>query len=240
MEIMQNMDKTLDNFYFDSFSSYIVFSLFMIGLIMMFVKKEQKIIWTFLFPFIVFLFYIFKSGFNFYHQNYYIIPIVPVMALVAGYALSLCRKKWIIVAILIIGVGESISNQQHDFFIKDCEKYKMSLEPIMNGISHKNDLIVINGNGNPQMNYLSHRKGWNCTDQQLYDHSYLNQIIAKNCKYIIINKHSNVDLNKLDLSYNISFENEDFLILNTSNTGNSTEHISDNSTDTSFYHCSLF
>jgi len=216
-EIIENIGKVLDNFYFDSFSSYLVFSLFIIGIVLMFVRKDKKMIVAFLLPFVVFLLYIFKSGFYFYHHNYYIIPFVPIMALVAGYSISLIQKKWLYLSILILGVGESIANQQHDFFIKESEKYKMSLEYIMDKISKKDDLILINGNSNPQMIYLSHRKGWTCSDEQLSDTSYVRSVFAKKCKFVVINKHSHVNMSS---SLNNVFENEDFLILETSTTAN--------------------
>jgi len=139
------------------------------------------------------------------------------MALVAGYSISLIQKKWLYLSILILGVGESIANQQHDFFIKESEKYKMSLEYIMDKISKKDDLILINGNSNPQMIYLSHRKGWTCSDEQLSDTSYVRSVFAKKCKFVVINKHSHVNMSS---SLNNVFENEDFLILETSTTAN--------------------
>ncbi len=216
-EIIQNTGKTLDNFYYDSFSSFLVFSLFIIGIVLMFIRKDKKIIIAFVLPFIIFLIFMFKSGYYFYHHSYYIIPFVPIMALVAGYSVSLIQKKWLYLTILILGVGECIANQQHDFFIKESEKYKMSLESTMDKISKKDDLILINGDCNPQMIYLSHRKGWNCTNEQLLDTSYVASVVSKNCKYIVINKHSQVNMTS---SLNTVFENKDFLILDATTTAN--------------------
>jgi hypothetical protein len=218
IEIVENLGKTLDNFYFDSFSSYIVFSIFISGVFIMFLKKDKRMIITFSLLFLVFVIYIFKSGFYFYHHNYYIIPFVPVMALVAGYALSLMKNKWVFITILILGVGESIANQQHDLFVKKTEKYKMSIEPIMDSVSHTDDLILINGNGNPQLIYLSNRKGWNCSDEQLSDKAYINTVIDNNCKFIVINKHSHADLETVNLLFKTVFENDDFLVVKTSTT----------------------
>jgi hypothetical protein len=212
-EIINNIGKTLKNFYFYSFSSYIIFFIFSIGLLALFIQKERKLLIAFFLLFAVFLVYMFKSGFFFFHHNYYIIPFVPMMSLVAGYALSLIKKKWLLLTLLIVGVTESIGNHQHDFFIKDSEKYKMTLEPIMDKISQKDDLILINGNENPQMIYLSHRKGWNCNDDQLFDSTFVKNVAAKNCKYLVINKHNNINFQKLNLPFKQIFENSDFLIM---------------------------
>lgn len=215
IEISENLGKTLDNFYFDAFSSYIIFLLFLAGMFIMFIRTDRRMIIGFLLPFIVFVVYIFKSGFYFYYHNYYIIPFVPVMALVAGYALSFIQKKWILLALLILGVGEGIANQQHDFFNKSSERYKLELEQIMDKISDKEDLVTINGNGNPQMMYLAHRKGWNCSDEQISDESFLKGVIERNCKFIIINKHYYANIQNLSLPFPVVFESDDFVIFAT-------------------------
>lgn len=209
-EIKGHLGEALDNFYFDSFSSYLTFSLFVIGLVMIFINKQKKLFVVFILPSALFLIYIFKSGSYFYHHNYYIIPFVPIMALVAGYSISLIQNKYLCLILLIAGVTESIANQQHDFFIKKSEKYKASLESVMDKVSDKNDLVAINGNGNPQLIYLSNRKGWNCTNEQLSDSIYLKTLRSKNCKYLIMDKHTATNVN---LPFSKVFENENFLIL---------------------------
>lgn len=213
-EIVENIEKVFYNFYFNAFSGYVVFSIFLVGLIFMFNKKEKKIMSIFILTFSAFLVYIFKSGFYFYHHNYYIIPFVPVLALVSGYAISLINKKWILTSLLAISVIESIANQQHDLFTNDSEKYKLTLESIMDQVSEKDDLILINGNMNPQLIYLSNRKGWNCTDEQLLDESFINEVINRNCKFIVINKNANLNVDNINPSLISCFENENFLILN--------------------------
>ena len=211
-DVLQNIGKVLDNFYFDAFSGYIIFSFFLFGIVLMFVMRNSKVIWAFVLVFTIFVIYIFKSGAYFYDQNYYIIPFVPVMAFVAGFTLSFIQRKWILISILLLGIGESIVNQQHDFFIKESEKYKMTLETIMDKVSSKNDLIVINGNGNPQTIYLSHRKGWNCSDEQLSDMIFINEITEKGCRFIVVNKHLTADINNLKEIFGTIFEDEHFVV----------------------------
>lgn len=211
-EISENLSKTLDNFYFDAFSGFIMFAVFLTGLFLMIYKKNLRLILAFELTFAVFLIYIFKSGFFFYHHNYYIIPFVPVMALVAGYTISLIQKKWLLLVVLLTGVTESIANQQHDFFIKDSEKYKLTLESITDTYSGRNDLILINGDGNPQLMYLAHRKGWMCSNDQLSDTTYINAVVNKSCRVAVINKHSEPNTAYLDSTFNKVFDNDDFRI----------------------------
>jgi hypothetical protein len=91
----------------------------------------------------------------------------------------------------------------------------MSLEGIMNRFSTKDDLILVNGNGNPQMMYLSHRKGWDCVDWQVTELRHIIKIVKPNCKFIVINKNNNKELKELELPLDKVFENQDFLIYNT-------------------------
>ncbi len=215
-EIISHPGETLHNFYFSSFYSYILFTLFIAGFVLMFIKKDKKMIIAFFLPFFVFLIYMFRSGYYFYHHNYYIIPFVPVMALVAGYAATFIRKQWVYVSLLVLGTGESIANQHQDFFIRRSETYKLSIEKVMDQVSTRDDLILINGNGNPQLIYFSHRKGWNCHDEELSDTVFLRQVIAKKCKFIVVDKHTGAKVAGLR-GLDQVFENENFLICKTEN-----------------------
>ena len=212
-DIIENMGKTLDNFYFGALLSFIFFACFLAGIVIMFLKKDFKVIRAFVLVFAVFIVYIFKSGIFFYQQSYYMIPFAPIMALVAAFALSFIRKKWILILVVSFGVIEGIANQHHDFFIKETEKYKMELEAVMDTISNKDDLIVVNASPNPQLIYLSHRKGWNCTSEELSDSVFMDNIIEKGCKYIVVNKHSTADINNLKRIYDRIYEDNNFIIL---------------------------
>ena len=187
--IVGNMGKTLENFYFNSFYSYAALLSFCWGLYRMFKAKNRGLTFIFTSMFVVFLIYMLKSGYHF-HQNYYIIPFVPIMALVAGYGMAQINKKWLVLLLLIASIGEGIANQQHDFFIKKSMKPLLNLEPIADRISKRTDLIAMGENSeNPQRIYLAHRKGWLSKNSQLADTSYVNGLREKNCKFIFICKN---------------------------------------------------
>jgi hypothetical protein len=84
----------------------------------------------------------------------------------------------------------------------------MELEAIADSISEKDDLIMINGNNNPQLMYLAHRKGWNCNNNQVRDTSFIHNIAGKGCKYIFINK---LTLNQ-ELNFKTVFSNDNFKV----------------------------
>jgi hypothetical protein len=210
-ELTSNLNKVLENFYFNSFSSYLAFLCVVAGLVLMIKDRKKFLFIAFLSVFIPFLVYMAKSGFYFYHHSYYIIPFVPVMALVAGYGVSKIRNSWVFSVLLLLCTIESIANQQHDFFVKDSERYKMKLEAVADSLSDRNDLIAINGNGNPQLIYLSHRKGWNCDDSQLSDSLYVQSLADKGCRYLFINKHTFTG----ELKWPVVYSDFDFSIYRT-------------------------
>ena len=207
-EIINNLYLVFRNFYFHSFYSYIIFAFFLFGLLKLILGRNRFFFLAIFVITIAFLIYIFKSGLFFYHHNYYIIPFVPVMSLIAGYYISFLKKKWLFVSLIVVGVSESILNQQHDFFIKKSERYKLELESIADLVSSKNELIAINGNNNPQQIYLTHRKGWTCNDSDIADESFIKEIHKKGCRYIFINKNSSVRLK----NRKVVFNNENFIV----------------------------
>ncbi len=189
-ELLEHPNMTAKNFYFNAFHSFLAFGFFLAGLVLAWKQRAWRLLWPFGCLAFVFGVYVLKSGFFFYHHNYYIIPFVPPMALVAAYALSFLEKNWLFgLAIALVSL-EAIRNQQPDFFNPENDLYKLRLEAIADQVSAKTDLIVVNGNGNPQQIYLAHRKGWTCDDGQLGDANFLAEVAKKGGKFVFANKHS--------------------------------------------------
>lgn len=187
-DIASNLGEVLERFYFSSFHSYVLFAVVLIGLFFV-VRNRSKKHWVALVSVgLVYLIYMFKSGFYFYHHSYYIIPFVPVMALIGGYGVAQLKWKNLGVILLAIGMIEGVANQQHDFFLKDSERYKMRLEEIANDHIPEGELVAINGNGNPQQLYLSHRKGWVIEDDWLKNDNYLQDLSQAGCDWLLLNK----------------------------------------------------
>lgn len=186
-EIIINFHETLKHFYQYALM-YIGFATFLIGLILCFIKKERLILTILLVSFISFCVIIFKSGWTFAHHAYYIIPFVPVMALIAGYAVSSINKNAIRIILLIAIATENFSNHTSDYTIKDNRKALLELERVFDKFSHPNDLIVINSGKDPTATYFSHRKGWICHNNDLLNKTYLDSITQKGAKYIVVLK----------------------------------------------------
>lgn len=212
-ELILYGSETLEKFYFSALQSFVAFGVFVVGLFIIIKQKLRLALVTVVIATVFFILFIIKTGFVFSVHNYYVIPFVPVMAFVAGFAIVKIRNKnWRTVLILLI-IIESIGNQQHDFFVKSSETYKLSLETIADSVSSKKDLIAINGYRNPQMMYLAHRKGWNMASEKVNDIEYMNEIINSGCKFLFLNKQyvGSAVLN-LDLKWPVVFENKHFVV----------------------------
>lgn len=193
-ESLQSLGSNLSNvalrFYFSALHSYVFLGCFVGGLLWAIKQRQWLLLAVFGLVLAVFGVYILRSGFFFQHHNYYIIPFVPVMALVAGYGLASIKRQWLLVLLLAGGMIEGVANQWHDFFIKDSELYKMQLESIADMVSEPDDLIAVLSEGNPQELYLAHRKGLLMDATSLGSVDFLYAAAGTGGKCLFINKHS--------------------------------------------------
>lgn len=208
-EIINNMQQTTKKFY-DSALKYSGFGVFLIGLLYAIKNNNYLIISIFCLSFVGFLVVVIKAGFAFSHHDYYIIPFVPIMALVCGYAIS-CISYSKLGLVLLIGISvEGILNQQHDFFIKHASLQLLNLENDLDKISSRTDLVLINSTENPAPMYFSHRKGWVASNDQITNINFIDSLKTRGLKNIIIlNKALGKETN---LKYPILLENADYTI----------------------------
>ena len=174
-EILHNIPETLKRFY-DSAIKYIGFLVFLFGMIQFVRNKNRPLIYLFSLSIIGFTFIILKSGFTFYHHNYYVIPFVPIMALICGYGLDQIKNNKISMFLLFsIGI-EGVLTQQHDFFIRPEYRAIENLEKDLDLVSKREDLILINSGNYPTPMYFAHRKGWVDANENIQKTMYLSLI----------------------------------------------------------------
>ena len=209
-EIIENLPQTFNRFYFTALK-FTGFAAFLFGLIFSIIKKDKKILILFSLTFLSFCAVIFKAGFAFPHHNYYIIPFVPVMALIAGYGLSQIKNlKIVLIALIVISI-EGIADQQHDCRIKKDNLRLINLEKDLDKFSNRNDLIIINSGSYPTPMYFAHRKGWINTNEMIENQKYINELVDRGLKYIVILKKSFGKEIVLE-HYKKEFDNEDYCI----------------------------
>jgi hypothetical protein len=188
-EIYQLRIKTLERFYFSSLHSYIAFTCFLAGLVLVFIRKDLYLKIAVSVVTLSFLIFVIKAGSVFSNHNYYIIPYAPVMALVAGYFIAQIkiRYQWILLVLIAI---EGIANQHHDFIIRESERYKLKLEEIADHHIPEDQLIVINGGNSPQAIYFTNRKGWSIDNETMIKKTRIEEFRLKGAAYLIVDKTS--------------------------------------------------
>jgi hypothetical protein len=210
-EILHHPADMASRFYFSSLYSYAGFLAFLGGIVLLF-KRKEKVVWIpFVLTTVFFILFMVKAGYNFPHHNYYIIPYTPVMALIAGYFLSHIRLSWARILLIAIIMGEGIANQQHDFRIKEENKYILSLGQVADQVSNPADLIMINGGINPVDLYFTHRKGWTKRNEEIFEGNALEEAIPLGCRFLFLNKKK-LPEGPFELPYETAYEDNWFLV----------------------------
>jgi len=188
-EIYPFISGFFEKFYFSSLCSFIAFACFMAGIVVSIRSGKTFVVLGIATVAVVFGLFILKTGSIFPTHNYYIIPFTPVMALIAGWGIATLKLKTQYLLLFAIA-AEGIANQQHDFFIKGSERYKMDLEKVTSGIVGKNELIVINGGPSPQLIYFSHCKGWTVDNNTLKNEQKMQHFKDRGARYLVVDKRS--------------------------------------------------
>ncbi|MBN1597983.1 MAG: hypothetical protein JW894_06790 [Bacteroidales bacterium] len=170
-EIYDNLAETLKRFH-RSAMMITGFIAFMGGLIISIYKKNKRIIFVFIIGFVAFIPALLKTGHKFAVHNYYIIPFVPVMALIAGYAVNQIKVHWLYLTIIITICMENVLNTWTKFSPRKERWTLMELENVMDKVSNREDLITINAGDDPTALYLAHRKGWRTNNNDLQKPEY--------------------------------------------------------------------
>lgn len=186
-ELVENLGDGLKHFY-DSALKFAGFGMFLVGLFFAVRKGNKLLLWILGLSFAAFLVIALKAGFTFTHHSYYIIPFVPIMALLAGYGISSLQNKALRIAILAVIMLEGTLNQLHDFRLKEHELAFVKLESDLDHFSKRSDLIAVNTGENPTAIYFAHRKGWVASNDELLNAAFRKDIQKKGCKYIVVLK----------------------------------------------------
>jgi 4-amino-4-deoxy-L-arabinose transferase-like glycosyltransferase len=187
-QLIAKPSEMVDNFYFDAlkFSGFILFCW---GLVQAVLKKAMHVLAVFVSTSEAFLLFMLQAGYGFSMHEYYTLPFVPTMAFIAGYGLTEIPSKRLRIALLAFIMIEGVANQQHDFFVKDKQRYKLTLENFLEQNLDPEHLVVVNGGENPQMMYFAHRRGWSFSSEELLQHERLETLHNDGAHYLIWDKH---------------------------------------------------
>jgi hypothetical protein len=188
VELMQHLDQALNKFY-EVALKFIAFAFLLFGLFSAVKNKNKTIFYILGLGFLGFLPIMLKGGFTFYHHSYYIIPFVPVMALVSGYGIAQIKNE-IFAKVVLVCIGiEGTLNHIDDFVLRDNYKPILTLETAMDKVSKPNELTIINSGAYPTPLYFAHRKGWVAFNGQIQNKVYVDSLVHLGLKHIVVMKH---------------------------------------------------
>jgi hypothetical protein len=185
-EIYRNFALFMKRLY-DTPFKYTGCAAFLAGVFLIIKNRQWVKLGVFLVPFVAFLVILVKTGAAILGDTYYVITVIPAMAFAAGCGLNYIGNKKVVAAILIIVGIESLADQIYDFRLREPYKSLSTLESIMDKVSERDDLILINsGANNPTAMYFAHRRGWTASDILLQDSAYMSDVKSKGCKYVVL------------------------------------------------------
>lgn len=201
--LKENWTKTLHLFY-EKALGYSGFAALLAGIF--FARKNKALLVLSLMSIPIFIGFLLKSADKFTNHEYYIIPFIPIMALIAAEAISRLPKKVWIFALVAISAEGVIRKWSDQFTINDAGL--VTIESEIAPFVASTDLIVINSDEFPTPMYFAHRKGWLASNDQLLSDSFVSEIKNKGCKFAIVLKKR---FGKpAELPYHIVKSTEDF------------------------------
>lgn len=211
-QLVDMKDRTIERFYPIALTSKIAFGFCIIGLAVAIWKRHWALLLTFAVSSAVLVVFMLKAGLTFAGHVYYIIPYVPMMALLAGYGISQAIRHWVVQILIVTAIAtEAIYFHKSDFFIPWQDQKFLKLEKITDQYVPKDSRIIVNNaGGSPTMMYFAHRRGWT-VDDRMKDTAWVNGEATVGLHYIIIERSKWHD----SLPYPKLYEDNEFQIYKT-------------------------
>jgi hypothetical protein len=186
------------------------FIIFVVGMIAFRKDKRLKLFNVWLLAALIYLIIVARGN---YAHDYYQLPILVPITVFIGMVFSkyfnkrpLSNWKSGLLTIGLVGMLGLGFARYYDYIKREDltdPKYKLSQL-----VKHKteNDALIITVSGyDPMLLYLSHRKGWQCSAQQVTD-PFIRERVSKGAKYLVGNnkdfsKESFERLNNLNFSF---------------------------------------
>ncbi|MFZ1693604.1 MAG: glycosyltransferase family 39 protein [Flavobacteriales bacterium] len=183
--LLDHWGRTLDNFYFDALR-FSGFAATLMGLAIAIRRRMSTVLWCALLCSITFAAVMLKAGEAFWKHAYYVLPFVPVMAMLAGVAIAAIPKQgWRLAAIAIL-IAEGLASQWNDFRISPDFAPQLGLEAALDRVSTHEDLIVVNSAAIPTPLYMAHRRGWTASSTDMMRPAFIDSLTELGCTHAVV------------------------------------------------------
>ncbi|MBL7963519.1 MAG: glycosyltransferase family 39 protein [Flavobacteriales bacterium] len=185
----------LEKFYFSALRSFVALVFCLWGIRILAGRSPRELSIVLAAVMLPFLYFMVRTGDVFPRHDYYVLPVVPLMALVAGVGLAGLSRAWLRTALVVLICAEGLLNQVHDLRWNTTNAYLLQAGALADRFSGPHDLVACNGDLDPRLIYYLHRKGWSLTNEELQRKETLEMLRSRGCRAIIVNlRHGAVDL----------------------------------------------
>lgn len=186
------------------------FIIFVVGMIAFRKDKRLKLFYVWLLAALIYLIIVARGN---YAHDYYQLPILVPITIFLGMVFSkyfnkrpLSNWKSGLLTIGLVGMLGLGFARYYDYIKReDLTDPKYKLSQLVKYKTENNALIITVSDYDPMLLYLSHRKGWQCSAQQVTD-LFIRERVSKGAKYLVGNnkdfsKESFERLSNLNFSF---------------------------------------
>lgn len=129
-----------------------------------------------------------KAGDVFALHAYYIIPLVPLLALLAGLGLERLPRGMATAAVLALVVAEGAGMRWTDLTGGDERAYLLEAEGLADRFTGPQDLVATASGLDPRPMYYLHRSGWNLTPEKAQQRHTLDSLAALGLRAVFVER----------------------------------------------------
>lgn len=181
--------KLFERFRFSALLSHLAFAASLFGIWRLWKMKDKVALISISCIAFLFGYFMLKAGDVFPLHAYYMLPIVPLMALLAGIGMEKIPKgAWTFCALFLV-VIEAGGIRWNDLVSTDKE-YMLGATTLADRFTNKEDLVATNADMDPRMMYFLDRHGWNLSNAQLASPEQMDSLRVLGLKAVFIDRHA--------------------------------------------------
>jgi hypothetical protein len=192
-EVILQVPALMKNLFFNGTQSY-AFSALVIAGFWFTWRRERHLLLPIVMSLVFLLLYMCKVGGVFPVHNYYMIPFAVVYALLAAITVHHVQSVKYRNIIIALVVAECLVNQYWDLAYPHRRAYKLELESLADQFAPGHSTVAFVSDDNPSEMYFAHRRGWLLWPEEAVKVQKLNELSAKGCKVIFLNRHNYPEL----------------------------------------------